>query len=288
MMTTAAAWPDRHLHVIDLPYCFSSWALDDPENTALWFSEGGDLLAWAVMQLPFWTVDIVCDPAYMQKLYPEILEWVDRCAVRMLDTPGGHPTWFVNIFADQKDRIFDLDAAGYVSQGDAPDHWSKVWMQYQPAHQNQGGTLPEGFIIRPLQGLDEVEAYVDLHCSVFESKNMTTAWRRRTLQQDGYLPDLDLVVTSPDGSLVAFCICWLGEVSGVLCGQIEPMGVSQTFRGQGLGKAILSEGLRRLCEKAAKKIFVETDYFRNAALSLYESSGFQVRRDVLVYRKDFD
>jgi hypothetical protein len=33
-------------------------------------------------------------------------------------------------------------------------------------------------------------------------------------------------------------------------------------------------------------VFVETDKYRNAALELYQAVGFQVIRDVLVYRKD--
>jgi hypothetical protein len=38
----------------------------------------------------------------------------------------------------------------------------------------------------------------------------------------------------------------------------------------------------------AQQIYVETDSYRSPALSLYESAGFQVKQDVLVYRKDFD
>jgi len=47
------------IHVTDLPYRLSSWALDDPLNVALWEDERNRLLAWAVMQTPFWSVDCV-------------------------------------------------------------------------------------------------------------------------------------------------------------------------------------------------------------------------------------
>ena len=77
------------------------------------------------------------------------------------------------------------------------------------------------------------------------------------------------------------------EVNGRLYGQIEPLGVSRDFRSLGLGKALLSDVLGRLYARGAEKVFVETDSTRNAALSLYESAGFHVIRDVLVYRKDF-
>jgi ribosomal protein S18 acetylase RimI-like enzyme len=37
-----------------------------------------------------------------------------------------------------------------------------------------------------------------------------------------------------------------------------------------------------------KSIFVETDTYRNTAFRLYESVGFRVVREVLVYRKDYN
>jgi ribosomal protein S18 acetylase RimI-like enzyme len=146
--------------------------------------------------------------------------------------------------------------------------------------------MPPGFAIRPLAGQREVEAYVELQRAVFGSKNMTPEWRARTLRQREYIPDLDLVAAAPDGRLAAFCICWLADVPGLgTCGQVEPLGVHDDFRGVGLGRAILCEGLRRLRAHGAEKIYMETDRFRNAALGLYESAGFRVIRDVWVYRR---
>jgi len=49
----------------------------------------------------------------------------------------------------------------------------------------------------------------------------------------------------------------------------------------------LAEGLQRLQARGARQIFVETDSYRNTAFQLYESFDFQVIRDVLVYRKDY-
>jgi mycothiol synthase len=139
-----------------------------------------------------------------------------------------------------------------------------------------------------LAGENEVEAYVQLHRAVFESKNMTAEWRTRTLRRPEYLPDLDLVAVAPDGRLAALCVCWLDKESEKPSGQIEPLGVHQDFRKSGLGRAILSEGLRRLYLCGADRVYVETDKYRNAALGLYEAVGFRVIRDVLVYRKDYD
>ena len=65
------------------------------------------------------------------------------------------------------------------------------------------------------------------------------------------------------------------------------MGVHSDFRQLGLGRAILSEAVRRLVNLGVAHIDVETDSYRNAAFELYEAVGFRVIQDVLVYRQDY-
>lgn len=55
----------------------------------------------------------------------------------------------------------------------------------------------------------------------------------------------------------------------------------------GLGRAILSENLRRMYLHGVRQVFVETDSYRNPALALYEAVVFQDFREILVYRKDY-
>jgi ribosomal protein S18 acetylase RimI-like enzyme len=281
-------FPDENIHGVDLPYRLSSWSFDYPENIRLWTGEQDQLLAWAVLQVPFWTVDYACQPAFQRELHPQLLQWADTQARKIVSTASGHPAWFVAVLADQTDRICDLEAIGFRSQANVgEDSWTQVLMKHSMRIPEEA-RLAEGFHIRPLRDASEVEVYVELHRSVFESKNMTVEWRNRTLQRPEYSPELDLVVVAPNGQLAAFCVCWLAEApTGELSGQIEPLGVHPAYRRLGLGQAILSEGLRRLQSKGARQICVQTDNYRNAAFKLYESCGFQVIQDILMYRKDY-
>lgn len=288
MVALAQAFPEDNLHVADLPYRLSSWALDDPANVGLWVDAGGQLLAWAVLQTPFWTIDYAYHPRADPNVHRHILSWAEHRARHALGTRSGRPSWFVMVLAGQTDRSRDLEEAGFVSQAHvAEDPWSKILLQRAADLPVADCALPAGFAIRPLAGDDEVAAYVRLHRAVFGSKNMTTAWRRRILRRAEYRPDLDLVAVAPDGRLAAFCICWLSSASGAPSGQIEPLGVHQVYRELGVGQAILSEGLRRLYRGGAKTVRVETDKDRSAALGLYRAMGFRPLQDVLVYRRDF-
>jgi ribosomal protein S18 acetylase RimI-like enzyme len=291
MEALARQFRTEDLHVADLPYRLSSWALDDPENVRLWTDASGNLLAWAMLCIPFDSLDFVCRPETETDLLPQILAWADgrsRAHPEMipLGTPEGKPCWFVNVFADQAARICLLEEAGFADQSDVGENsWSKVFMQRPADLPVKEYRIPEGFVVRPLAGEGEVEAYVQLHRETFRSKNMTVDWRRRTLQHPNHVPELDLVVSAPDGRLAAFCVCWLDPVDAF--GQIEPLGCHPDFRGYALGRIALAEGLRRLPAHGAKKICVETDNWRITAFRLYESMGFRVVRDVRVYRRDY-
>ncbi|MEM5774577.1 MAG: GNAT family N-acetyltransferase, partial [Anaerolineaceae bacterium] len=113
------------------------------------------------------------------------------------------------------------------------------------------------------------------------------AWRQRTLKHPACQPQLNLMVEDSSGDLCGFFIGWMAQVDGRLYGQVEPLGISPAFQGAGLGRALLSEGLKRMYELGAGSVFVETDFFRGPALALYERCGFAIRRTLPVFRKDY-
>ncbi|HSJ58287.1 MAG TPA: N-acetyltransferase, partial [Anaerolineae bacterium] len=281
--------PAGNEHVADLPWRLTSWALDDPGNVALWEDAQGQLLGWAVMQLPFWTIDYALHPGAGPDLHPALLAWADARARALLRTEHARPAWFVHLFAHHAERRRDLEQAGFAGQADVgDDSWSKVLMRRSASDTVPDCPVPPGYTIRPLAGRDEVDAYVALHRTVFGSPSMTSGWRTRTLSRPEYVPDLDLVAVAPDGSLAAFCVAWLDTRSDrEVSGQIEPLGVHDAHRHRGLGRAILYEALRRLHRHGAQQVYVETDNYRDGALAAYTSAGFSLLHDVCVYRKDY-
>jgi ribosomal protein S18 acetylase RimI-like enzyme len=290
MIELAHVQPHDNLHVVDLPYRLSSWALDHPENGAFWHDETGRLMAWAVIQLPFWCIDYVIHPTAPPDVARAVLAWADMRAGELRQPPAERAVWFVNVFDRQAERRTELEAWGFADQSNVPENpWSKVLLTRPVDTPLPTGVLPSGFVLRPLSGAAEVDAYVELHQAVFESKSMTSAWRQRTLRQPQYRPELDLVIVDPDGQLAAFCIGWLAydEAHSQSIGQIEPIGVRADMRRHGLGRVILAEAISRLSQLGAAQILVETDNYRDAAFALYTTMGFHVRENVLVYRKDY-
>lgn len=125
MMALAHAFPADNLHVIDQPYRFSSWALDDSQNAQLWVDETGNVVAWVVMQTPFWSIDYACHPTVSEEVHPQILAWADQRARQLVGSDFGRPMWFVNVFVEQERRIRDLNVEGsfYAILNYCP-HWA--------------------------------------------------------------------------------------------------------------------------------------------------------------------
>ena len=274
-------------HVVDLPYRLCSPSAQEPENARLWEDEQGRLLGFAIAQLPWLTVDYVVHPAARAAgLEETLLAWALERWPRAMAEQKLSYSLFLEVREDQTTRLALLERLGFVR-----DDWHTLHMS-----QSLNGALPasgplEGFTIRPLAGEDEVAAYVALHRAAFGSATMTVDWRARTLEAPQYIPALDLVAAAADGSLAAFCICWLSQrghdENGSNVGQVEPIGVRPDLQQRGLGRAILLEGLRRLRAHGATTALVDCDGENDPSRGLYESAGFRVANTVRKYRKDF-
>jgi mycothiol synthase len=145
-------------------------------------------------------------------------------------------------------------------------------------------TLPQGWIVREVGGEDEWEERVEIHRDVWHPSRVTLEAYRRLRRAPGYDPRLDLVAVAPDGTFGSYCICWFDP--GSRTGLFEPVGTRTIYRGKGLGKSVMLEGLRRLRELGAHTALVTAVHDNEAARSLYQSVGFHtVNRERLYGKK---
>jgi mycothiol synthase len=145
-------------------------------------------------------------------------------------------------------------------------------------------TLPDGWIVREVGGEGEWADRVEMHREVWHPSKVTLEAYRRLREAPGYDPRLDLVAVAPDGTFGSYCICWFDPESGT--GLFEPLGTRTMYRGKGLGKSVMREGLRRLREHGAHTAFVTAVHDNEAARNLYESVGFEtVNRERLYGKK---
>jgi ribosomal protein S18 acetylase RimI-like enzyme len=261
------------LHVTDLPWRMTSPSAQVPDRTQLWEDANGELIAWAILQFPAWhCLDYVIRPdARSTELESTVLNWAcTRLADKAADRDRT-PFFMVSARDDDAARIAAIEQAGFVRQ-----NWGYVHLVRDFDQPTPKSEPPSGFVIRPLDGEREVDAYVAVHRAAFETTNMSADWRRATLRDPRYVPDLDLVAIAPDGTLVGFCVCWIApSLSGQRVAQVEPLGVLPEFQRTGLGRALLHEGLRRARESGAMQMDVKAESTNPASQGAYRAVGFR-------------
>lgn len=93
------------------------------------------------------------------------------------------------------------------------------------------------------------------------------SWYRNIQYAPLYRRDLDIVAVAPDGAIAAFCTIWFDDVTRT--GVFEPVATVPAHQRRGLGKAVMTEGLRRLKRMGA--ISASVGGFSPRANALYSS-----------------
>jgi mycothiol synthase len=137
-------------------------------------------------------------------------------------------------------------------------------------------SVPQGgYSVRALDDETELPARSWLSWKVFhpdepEEKHQGWEWYKNVQRIPIYCRDLDIVAVAPDGELAAFCTVWYDDVT---CTAVfEPVGTNPAHQKRGLGKAVMSEGLRRAQGLGATLATVSS--YSSGAHALYESMGF--------------
>jgi len=100
---------------------------------------------------------------------------------------------------------------------------------------------------------------------------------RWKLSAPGVRKDLTVVARANDGSFVSFCGMWIDPTNRVA--YVEPVATDPDYRRQGLGTAVVLEGVRRCAAEGAAIAYVGSNQ------AFYSSMGFEVSSPHALWRK---
>jgi mycothiol synthase len=271
-----------YFHVGDVLWgMFQNTVFDPQRGIQLWEGDGGALLGFAWVNPPG-VVFLDIHPGLEQSaaLRESMLRWAEQQGSVTLSEgadAGKRQVWIRSFDSDSEAKAF-FEQRGYQLDDDFALLFQRDLSAPIPSPK-----LPEGFTLRHVGGEDEWHERVETHREVWHPSKVTLPAYRRLRAAPGYLPELDLVLVAPDGSFAAYCICWLDRANHT--GEFEPVGTRPAFRGQGLGKAVIAEGLRRLQAHGAQTAIVYAESGNPAAQKLYQSMGFQIVNRDIFYTK---
>ena len=262
--------------------------------------------SWSLLRWDYWRWH-VNENIFHMKLEDVITLWeMDGQIVAMLnpDTPGEaffqiHPAYreqisiaeMLHVAEDQlanikegssKELLIWVNAADdamkslFIERGYVRSKYKAEHMRRRSLSQPIPDSIPQsGYIVRALGDEDELPARSWLSWRVFhpdepDEKYQGWEWYKNVQRVPLYRRDLDIVAVAEDGELAAFCTVWVDPVTRTAV--FEPVGTHPDHQKRGLGKAVMSEGLRRAQKLGATLASVSS--YTDGAHALYHSMGF--------------
>jgi mycothiol synthase len=242
--------------------------LDLPDVISLWESDG-QIVAMLNPDSPgeaFFQVH----PAFREEeLISEMLDVAETKLPSTKDDGQKELIVWVNADDDLTKSLFS--ERGYVRSKFLAEHMRRRFFTTPlPAP-----VPPAGYTVRALGDEDELPARSWLSWKVFhpdepDENYQGWEWYKNVQRVPLYRRDLDIVAVAPDGELAAFCTVWFDDVTRTAI--FEPVGTHPEHQKRGLGKAVMTEGLRR-AERLGATLATVSSYGK-AAHALYESMGF--------------
>ncbi|HEY9088682.1 MAG TPA: GNAT family N-acetyltransferase [Anaerolineaceae bacterium] len=267
-------WYGYYVPELDLRRCTTLWESD--------LFEPGELAAWALFSPNYDSLDVFLHPALRGT--PQAAEiWTaaeEGCAV-WRDTAAGHKLNTIWIGANDAWTINHLLSRGFTLGAEYADVMLRpLTTPLEPP------VLPPGFALRSLQPETDITARANPQYAAFGSRLPLDVYYdryARFLRSSSYPLCIDTLLLAPGGRGAAFCITWPDEVNRV--GLFEPVGVDPAFHRQGLGRMVVTEGLRRLQAAGMTSAIVCGLSDLPGARAFYASLGFAPVLRLLTYEK---
>ncbi|HPH94947.1 MAG TPA: GNAT family N-acetyltransferase [Anaerolineaceae bacterium] len=229
------------------------------ETIAIWETASGHIAAALIPETPG-NVYLQLHPAART---PNLEEELIAAAEVGLPIHRPNGTRQLQIWAHANDSFRKglLAQRGY-KHGD----WPEIQCQRSLEGELPPVKLPPGYRIRALGEQDELPARTWLSWRAFHTKETDHLyggweWYLNLQRAPLYRRDLDLVVESPSGELVAFCTAWFDDVTR--SGMFEAIGTAPEHQRRGLALALSCEALQRLRQLGADLALLSS-YFPTA------------------------
>ncbi len=213
-----------------------------------------------------------------------LLGWLEAAAVpRLQEMADGRPSFLRTYFYDREPQTIGLLLRSGYERQYAEDELRLDLRQTGPTAVLRAETAV--FPWTPANAGDFYAVYRAAFASRTASLLDAAAWANHFANPDDdeFRPHLSRIVQQ-DGAPVAYAVVYV-EGTEPETAWISQMGVHQTYRRQGLGRALLLEMVSGLAAAGYRQAALSVNVDNPQARALYEQVGFRLRRRLSVYRK---
>ncbi len=255
---------------------WSSRVWEPAQDARIWEDDDGRVSGFALLwrrrpDSPYLALERIVHPTQATaELVTMMLAWAVQRAQAIAAGQSAPLTLFANQLPSAAQRDPSLETYGFTAIAPNPEEHN-VYLSHPMQAPLPEPALPPGYVLRPLAGESELEAYAAI--SGFAA--VSAEHQRELLASDEYE---HLVVVGPDGAFAAYCECSICRDewarSGQRVGWIDYVETRPEQQRRGLGRAALLAGLRQVREWGAETAALITVNTNTPALKLYETVGF--------------
>jgi ribosomal protein S18 acetylase RimI-like enzyme len=240
------------------------------EYTALWETDQGEIAGVVTIEHPD-TTHPSFGEFFIQR-HPDHLDLIPT----MLDFAKNHlahpETNELYIYTDPEDGILvnKLIEGGFTPNSERTANESIFDLTRQALPDSP--SLPKGFRLQSMAEDNDLAKRCEAfgrgfnHPEPLEWPSLKSYELLQTMPD--YLPEQDIVVVSPDGQFVAFCLIWRDQPNKLA--SLEPVGTHPDFRRLGLAREAIYEAMRRVRDMGIETVIVGSDQ------TFYQKIGFKV------------
>ena len=276
-------WHYAHVGELAFNYFMVACHQNPQEHIRLW-QDNGQLIGYAILgEDPSFACHVL--PEYeWSGIETEALLWAEALVTDL--RKHNEKQWGGNLVSgsrqDDAKRIAFLEQHGFQYCGDFAEV-NMLRSLDEPIPESQ---LPRGYQVRQVSETGEITNRASIHREVWHPwtvGNVSDDDYARLMQLPGYHRDLDIVSIAPNGVIAAYVNGWIDPLNKI--GDFGPVGALPDYRRQGLTRAALLEGLRRMKAYGMNRVCISTGVSNVPARQLYESIGFKVVNRYLDYAK---
>ena len=233
------------------------------DDIRIW-EDQGSIVAVANPEEPF-VYYIQVKPEYSH-LEAEIIPWI--VSHSKTKKTGNTQTLTVVSLEENTEREQLLSCQGFTKSGTAG------YIRLRPKDaQIQEPLLPDGFNFRAIHGREDYDRLAASVRKIFGHGDWFTGDIIESIRSCSFsIPELDIIIETPDGDIAAFCTFRVDPNSRIA--ELEPLATDPDYRKLGLAKAILLEGLKRLQKHTPTLTHIGGAADNPGANRLYDSAGF--------------
>jgi mycothiol synthase len=243
----------------------------------LWL-DSADLIAWTWLRTRG-GLDMHVAPHMNadERLWAELLDAVDATVEQRLvagDELQEIYTWFTDGDTAMPPRLL---ARGFHATTGPGGHVLLADLE-EPL---QAPVLPSGYCLGWVADEEDVHSRVESHRAAFAPSDLTLPMYQRVRRNWPYRPELDRIIKSETGDVVACCLAWLDETNRA--GLLEPISTHPAHQNRGLARSVTADALKALRDAGALTAQVGTS--GPAALAAYTAASFRPWKREITYRK---